>query len=370
MGMWLGVGAATAVYGSHRITQLHEKVLQARELGQYRLKQRLGFGGMGEVYLAEHVRLHRTCAIKLIRPEQAGDRTTLVRFEREVQATARLMHPNTVRVFDYGIAEDGTFYYAMEYLPGLTLQEMVLRYGPLPPRRTVAVLRQVCSALREAHGLGLIHRDIKPSNLIACQLGGISDIVKLLDFGLVKTTSGTQDPEGLTLRGLIAGTPAYLSPEQAASRGELDARSDIYSLGTVGYFLLTGRPPFEGETPVHLLMAHLQQAAPPLSASGRECPADLEAVIARCLEKNPDDRFQDVIVLERALAACQCAGHWTESEAARWWEAHRAVEAHSGLGGGPLPAPGAADPELTGQTPSLGCRRGRSTCPAACRSAR
>lgn len=133
--MWLGVGAATAVYGSHRITQLHEKVLQARELGQYRLKQRLGFGGMGEVYLAEHVRLHRTCAIKLIRPEQAGDRTTLVRFEREVQATARLMHPNTVRVFDYGIAEDGTFYYAMEYLPGLTLQEMVLRYGPLPPRR-------------------------------------------------------------------------------------------------------------------------------------------------------------------------------------------------------------------------------------------
>jgi eukaryotic-like serine/threonine-protein kinase len=340
MGIWLGVGAATAVYGSHKIYQLRQQVLEARELGQYRLKKRLGCGGMGEVYLAEHVRLRRTFAIKLIRPEQAGDRTTLLRFEREVQATALLMHPNTVRVFDYGIAEDGTFYYAMEYLPGLTLQEIVLRYGPMPPGRAVYFLRQVCSALREAHGLGLIHRDIKPSNLIVCQLGGISDIVKLLDFGLVKATSGTQDLESLTLRGLIAGTPAYLSPEQAANRGELDARSDIYSLGVVGYFLLIGRPPFEGETPLHLLMAHLQQAAPPLSASGRECPADLEAVIARCLRKNPDDRFRDVIVLERALAACQCAGHWSESEAAGWWEAHRAAEAHSGIGGGPLPAPG------------------------------
>jgi eukaryotic-like serine/threonine-protein kinase len=352
---------ATAIYGSHRITGLRQQVLGARELGQYRLKQRLGFGGMGEVYLAEHIRLRRTCAIKFIRPEQAGDRTTLLRFEREVQATARLAHPNTVRVFDYGIAEDGTFYYAMEYLPGLTLQEMVLRYGPLPPGRTVYFLRQVCSALGEAHGLGLIHRDIKPSNLIACRLGGISDIVKLVDFGLVQTTSAARDPERLTLRGLIAGTPAYLSPEQAASRGGLDARSDIYSLGAVGYFLLTGRPPFEGETPLHLLMAHLQQAAPPLSASERECPADLEAVIARCLRKSPDDRFRDVIVLERALAACQCVGHWTESEAARWWEANRAMEAHSARGGGPLPAPEETDPERTGQPPSLGCRRGGST---------
>ena len=224
----------------------------------------------------------------------------------------------------------------MEYLPGLTLQEMVLRYGPLPPARAVHFLRQVCSALREAHALGLIHRDIKPSNLIACQLGGISDIVKLLDFGLVKTTSATRDLEVLTLRGLVAGTPAYLSPEQAASRGELDARSDIYSLGSVGYFLLTGRPPFEGETPLHLLMAHLQQAAPPLSAPGRECPADLEAVIARCLEKNRDDRFPDATVLERAMAACQCSDHWTESEAASWWEEHRAVEGNSGLGSGPI----------------------------------
>jgi eukaryotic-like serine/threonine-protein kinase len=336
MGIWIGLGAATAVYGSHKITQLRQQVLEARELGQYRLKQRLGCGGMGEVYLAEHVRLRRTCAIKLIRPEQAGDRTTLLRFEREVKATALLTHPNTIRIFDYGIAQDGTFYYAMEYLPGLTLQEMVLRYGPLPPARAVHFLRQVCSALREAHALGLIHRDIKPSNLIACQLGGISDIVKLLDFGLVKTTSATRDLEVLTLRGLVAGTPAYLSPEQAASRGDLDARSDIYSLGSVGYFLLTGHPPFEGETPLHLLMAHLQQAAPPLSAPGRECPADLEAVIARCLEKNRDDRFPDATVLERALAACHCSDRWTESDAARWWEEHRAEEGDSGLGSGPV----------------------------------
>jgi eukaryotic-like serine/threonine-protein kinase len=336
MGIWIGLGAATAVYGSHKITQLRQKALEARELGQYRLMQRLGCGGMGEVYLAEHVRLRRTCAIKLIRPERAGDRTTLLRFEREVRATALLAHPNTIRIFDYGIAQDGTFYYAMEYLPGLTLQEMVLRYGPLPPARAVHFLRQVCSALREAHALGLIHRDIKPSNLIACQLGGISDIVKLLDFGLVKTTSATRDLEVLTLRGLVAGTPAYLSPEQADSRGDLDARSDIYSLGSVGYFLLTGRPPFEGETPLHLLMAHLQQAAPPLSAPGRECPADIEAVIARCLEKDRDDRFPDATVLERALAACQCSDRWTESEAASWWEEHRAEEGNSGLGSGPV----------------------------------
>jgi hypothetical protein len=230
MVVWLGIGSLMAIYGSHKITQMRQQAFEARKLGQYRLKQRLGSGGMGEVYLAEHARLKRPCAIKLIRPEQAVDREVLLQFEREVQITAALMHTNTVRIFDYGIAEDDTLYYTMEYLPGLTLQDLVREHGPLPPERVVYLLRQVCSALREAHRLGLIHRDIKPSNVMVCQLGDVPDVVKLLDFGLVQILPSENKPKESTLTGLIAGTPSYLSPEQAAGRSDLDCRSDIYSL--------------------------------------------------------------------------------------------------------------------------------------------
>ncbi len=245
MAVWLVIGSSMAIYGSHKITRMRQQAYEARKLGQYRLKQRLGTGGMGEVYLAEHARLRRPCAIRLIRPDQAGDREVLLQFEREVQATAALTHTNTVRIFDYGIAEDGTFYYTMEYLPGLTFQQLVREYGPLPLDRVVFLLRQFCSALR----LGLIHRDIKPSNMIVCQLGGVPDVVKLLDFGLVQVSSRGDGPKELGPRGHIAETPSYLSPEQAAGRGDLDARSDINSLGAVGYFLLAGRPPFESRSP-------------------------------------------------------------------------------------------------------------------------
>ncbi|MGD0045099.1 MAG: serine/threonine-protein kinase, partial [Isosphaeraceae bacterium] len=181
-------------------------------------------------------------AIKLIREGLVGDPTTLSRFQREVQTTAMQAHPNTVRIYDYGIADDGTFYYTMEYLPGLTLQELVQKFGPLPPERPVYFLRRACSALQEAHGMGLIHRDLKPGNLIASELGGILDVLKLLDFGLVHATPREPGWKKLSFHGFIAGTPAYLSPEQAAGRTEVDARSDIYSLGAVGYFLLAGRP--------------------------------------------------------------------------------------------------------------------------------
>ncbi len=204
------------MFGSHRIQVLEEQAFEAQQLGQYRLGKRLGSGGMGEVYLAEHLLLRRPCAVKLIRPEQAGDPTNLQRFEREVQAMATLTHYNTVEIYDYGHADDGTFYYVMEYLPGQNLEHLVGNHGPLPPARAIHLLRQVCRALREAHGVGLLHRDIKPSNIIACERGGVYDVVKLLDFGLVQETRLGKNDDRLTQHGTIIGSPPYMSPEQAA----------------------------------------------------------------------------------------------------------------------------------------------------------
>ena len=213
---------------------------KARQLGQYRLGRCLGAGGMGEVYLGEHLLLRRPCAIKLIRPERVGDPKNLQRFEREVRATATLTHPNTIQIFDYGHADDGTFYYVMEYLEGMTLEQLVTAHGPLPPARAIHCLRQLCGALREAHAIGLIHRDIKPGNVMVCERGGVPDVVKLLDFGLVLSLGGAQDGERLTQQGAISGTPAYMSPEQAEGREDLDLRSDIYSLGGAGLLRTDG----------------------------------------------------------------------------------------------------------------------------------
>jgi serine/threonine-protein kinase len=320
MAVLMLTAVAVAVFGSYRIHQLHEQAFEAQQLGQYRLRRRLGKGGMGEVYLAEHLLLRRPCAVKLIRPEQAIDPTTLRRFEREVQAMATLTHWNTVEVYDYGHTEDGTFYYVMEYLEGLNLEQLVGRHGPLPPARAVHFLRQVCGALREAHGVGLLHRDIKPSNVLACQRGGMYDVAKLLDFGLVQQ-SRLAGPEAgrLTVQGTIVGSPPFMSPEQAAGKPGLDARSDIYSLGGVAYYLLTGQPPFARETAMLMMMAHAYEAVVPPSQLRPEVPADLEAVVLRCLEKDPARRFPDADSLEKALAACRDAGRWTEEEAAAWW---------------------------------------------------
>lgn len=322
--------AAVAVFASHRLDRARRES-EDRRVGQYRLRSKLGAGGMGEVFLAEHVLLRRPCAVKLIRPDRVGDPQTLARFEREVQITATLTHPNTVQVFDYGRADDGTFYYAMEYLPGRNLDELVTAAGPLPPGRAVHLLRQVCGALAEAHAAGLVHRDIKPGNVIACERGGRFDVAKLLDFGLVRSERprfGRGDASG---EGAIAGTPAFMSPEQAAGDPRPDGRSDIYGLGALAYFLLTGAPPFPNRSAVKMLAAHLNEAPTPPAGA----PADLAAVVMRCLAKRPDDRFADVRELDRALAACACAADWTDTDAAAWWKAFP-LPPHA-------PAPGGTD---------------------------
>jgi hypothetical protein len=322
MTLWMVIGAAIAIYGSHRIEVLRQVAVAARKLGQYRLKQRLGAGGMGEVYLAEHLLLKRPCALKLIRPERAGDPKVLLRFEREVQATAGLTHPNSVEIFDFGHAADGTFYYAMEYLPGLSLEELVRRHGPLPPGRVVYLLRQVCGALQEAHAAGLIHRDIKPGNVLVCERGGRPDVAKLLDFGLVQTHGLDGDGQRLTQEGALAGTPAYMSPEQAAGKADLDARSDLYSLGCVAYYLLAGHPPFVRDTAVRTLAAHLDEPPAPLTSRWPEVSADLQEVVLRCLAKEPTQRFQSADDLDQALGQCHCANAWTRELAAAWWHTH------------------------------------------------
>jgi serine/threonine-protein kinase len=365
MTLLLVFGAVIAIHGSHRIESLRQEALAARQFGQYQLRRLLGAGGMGEVYLAEHVLLRRPCALKLIRPKLMDNAEARERFEREVQAMAALTHPNTVEVFDYGHAEDGTFYYVMEYLPGLSLQELVDQYGPLPPERAVYLLRQVCAALEEAHGVGVIHRDIKPSNILTCERGGIYDVAKLLDFGVVRgidpgrdeklfgrafeepdesaklniasgnlvasQAAGWPDPAlpliPLTWERMPSGTPLFMSPEQACGRRDQDPRSDLYSLGATAYFLLAGQPPFTSETSTQALDAQLSHTVKPLTDLRPDIPDDLQQVVLRCLEKDPSRRYPDVISLERALADCACAEKWTRERAALWWRQRTETQA-------------------------------------------
>jgi eukaryotic-like serine/threonine-protein kinase len=310
------IAVAIAVFASSRIEHYRQQASEARKLGQYVLREKLGAGGMGEVYRAEHALLRRPCALKTIRPEQAGDQDTLRRFEREVQTTATLTHPNTVQVFDYGHAADGTFYYVMEYLTGMTLEELVRQHGPLSPGRAVHFLRQVCAALSEAHARGLTHRDIKPGNVMICERGGVCDVAKVLDFGLVRMPKEDSDGETLTRDGAVAGTPAYMSPEQAGGQDGIDSRSDIYSVGAVAYFLLTGKPPFADRSAVKMMAAHLYEAPAPLPA---EVPADLAAIVLRCLAKPPGDRWPDVPTLEAALSSVSTPA-WTARDATAWWK--------------------------------------------------
>ncbi len=320
--VWGTIGVGIATYGARRADLLREQVRAAKRFGQYRLTRKLGGGGMGDVYLAEHLLLKRPAVVKTVRPDRAGDPGVVRRFEREVRILATLTHWNTVAVFDYGYTADGTFYYAMEYLPGFDLDRLVARHGPLPPGRAVHLLRQVCAALREAHGVGLIHRDVKPGNVMVCRRGGVADVAKLLDFGLVHAVApADSDPDPLgkiTRDGTVMGTPAYMSPEQAAGR-KLDARSDVYSLGATAFFLLTGRPVFEKPGAMEVIAAHLLEPARRPRDANPAVPPDVDAVVHRCLAKAPADRYETVAELAAALAGCDGAAAWTEADADAWW---------------------------------------------------
>ncbi|MEX0642391.1 MAG: serine/threonine-protein kinase [Pirellulales bacterium] len=308
-----------AIVGVRTIGTLRSEAFAAKQLGQYRLKQKLGSGGMGEVYLAEHQMMKRPCAVKLIRPEKAGDPQMLARFEREVRATAKLSHWNSIDIYDYGRTEDGTFYYVMEYLPGHNVGEIVKDYGPISPARTVYLMDQVCAALNEAHGVGFVHRDIKPANIFCAYRGGISDVAKLLDFGLAKPTIQMPGESHLTMEGTVTGSPLFMSPEQAASEDSIDARSDIYSLGAVMYYMLTGQPPFVFDNPVKVMIAHASQEVVPPRQINPEIPVELEEIVLRCLEKDPDHRFQDVVALQRAMRELVFDDAWSSDRAAEWW---------------------------------------------------
>jgi serine/threonine-protein kinase len=320
---YLLLGVAVVI--SHVVTGLGQQVAKAREMGSYQLGELLGRGGMGEVYYATHRMLARPAAIKLIRPEMIGGsdpaaaRLAVTRFRREAETAASLRSPHTVELYDFGVTDDQTLYFVMELLEGLNLESLVRRHGPLPASRVVHVLRQVCASLEEAHVRGLVHRDIKPANIHVGRLGLVYDFVKVLDFGLVKpVTEGSLEHSIATQGGLVMGTPGYMAPETALST-KVDRRADLYSLGCVAYYLLTGRHVFEGDTVMQVFAQHLQTVPTPPSQRGLSTvPPDLEELILSCLAKKPEDRPQSAAELDRRLAAVNVEP-WTDLHAQEWW---------------------------------------------------
>jgi serine/threonine protein kinase len=289
-------------------------------LGRYFIEEEIGKGAMGTVYRARHAMLRRPAAIKLMNTTHF-DATALNRFEREAQATSQLQSPHTVHVYDYGITTNGVLYYVMEYLNGMTLRDLVEKFGPQPESRVIHILCQVCGSLEEAHSKGLIHRDIKPDNIALCESGGVCDFAKVLDFGLVHFLNGKVDDGE---QKFLAGTPEYMSPEAIHRPSEIDHRTDVYALGAVGYYLLTGQPVFPITVVPQLLKAHLEtQPEPPSQRVGRSIDDDLEAVILNCLEKAPDMRPPSAIQLAALLSACQAANKWSFEEARDWWDTNR-----------------------------------------------
>jgi len=320
---WLALFVAASTYLSHVIWGLRERVRTAEQLGQYRLESKLGEGGMGVVYRASHAMLRRDTAVKLLKPDRAGEQS-IKRFEREVQMTAKLTHPNTVEIYDYGRTPDGVFYYAMELLDGTDLAALVKRWGPMPPERVVHILLQVCGALAEAHEVGLVHRDIKPANIIMCRRGRVPDVAKIVDFGLVKrtlTSAGDEEDASLTGLNQLVGTPQYMAPEAIASADAQGPRSDLYALGATAFFMLTGEDVFRAKTIVEVCGHHLHTAPEaPSVRRGQDVGEDLDAIVLRCLEKDPEERWENADSLAAALEACSLAGAWTRGDAAQWWD--------------------------------------------------
>jgi eukaryotic-like serine/threonine-protein kinase len=328
--------ALMAYVGACVVYGLGKEVTRAYELGSYVLVERLGHGGMGEVWRARHRLLARPAAIKLIRPSlepngpSGATEDAVRRFEREAQVTARLTSPHTVQLFDFGVARDGGFYYVMELLDGLDLELLVRRHGPLPAERVIHLLRQVCHSLAEAESHGLVHRDIKPANLFTCRYGGEHDFLKVLDFGIVKRTHETMDTAAINLtRGnVVQGTPAYLAPEQALGDSPVDARADIYATGCVAYWLLTGALVFKADTPMGLIVHHAHTPpTPPSARSELPIPPALDRLIMECLAKNPAERPQSAKELAGRLAEIKSLAPWTEERAHEWWHTHEPAQA-------------------------------------------
>ncbi len=312
-----------ATLGSQIIYGLRQKVTAAQQLGQYTLDRKIGEGGNGAVYLAHHIMLRRPTAVKLVLPERVGA-DTLERFEREVQHMSQLTHPNTVAVYDYGRSPDGVFYYAMEYLGGgVDLDKLVRTHGPQPGGRVAHLLAQVCGALHEAHRANLVHRDIKPANIILCERGGMPDVAKVVDYGLVKEITAKES--GQTAH-VILGTPSYIAPEAITDPTAIGPAVDIYAIGAVGYFLLTGRRVFEGKTTLDICIQHVTKpVTPPSQVVAHAISAELEAILMRCLEKTPGDRHASVADLGAAFRALSLTD-WSDSEARAWWRTFREVE--------------------------------------------
>ena len=325
--VYICAGIAWAI--SYRIFRLARDVSKARRLGSYQLSERIGSGGMGEVWRARHKLLARPAAVKLIRPESlgkngdtAGASTVLRRFEREAQATAMLTSPHSIMLYDFGVAEDGMFYYVMELLEGRDLKTLVQESGPVPPERAVHFLRAVCDSLADAHHRGLIHRDVKPANIFTCRRGRDFDFIKVLDFGLVKTLSA----EGETLSQLTgtnatSGTPGFMAPEMVTGESPVDGRTDLYALGCVGYWLLSGQLVFDGKSPMAILVQHVREEPPTLkSRTEIDVPPRLEEILRMCLAKHPDDRPGSAEELGEMLAQV-AAGlpTWTADRAEKWW---------------------------------------------------
>ncbi|HEX5400647.1 MAG TPA: serine/threonine protein kinase [Verrucomicrobiae bacterium] len=335
VGFWsifslLVVGAMLVYFMMHlasRLQSVAQKAsLQAKQLGQYALDDKIGEGMFGSVYRAHHALMRRPVAVKLLQTEKMNPNTA-ARFEREVQMTSQLTHPNTIALYDYGHTPEGVFYYAMEYLDGLTLDQLVKQYGPQPEGRVISILRQIAGSLAEAHAIGLVHRDIKPANVFLTQRGGLPDFVKVLDFGLAKVRAEQGQLE-LTTADTAIGTPLYMSPEAVEHPEKVDARSDLYSLGALGYFLLTGEFLFNCPTlgEVFLRQVH-EMPERPSERMGRPVAADLEDLLMRCLAKKPASRPANARELEAALARCRNAGDWTRDTADEWWRKFAAAHA-------------------------------------------
>jgi serine/threonine-protein kinase len=298
----------------------------ALELGSYRLVAPIGEGGMGEVWKASHQMLARSAAIKLIRAQASGTAReadlSSRRFQREANVIARLQSPHTVYLYDFGVARDGRFYYVMELLDGISLQTLIATFGPQPPGRVLPILMGMCESLEEAHRQGLVHRDLKPSNTMICKVGLAHDFVKVLDFGLAKVITGSDTTTQLTMEGTATGTPGYMAPEVAMGETAIDGRADVYAMGCVAYFLLTGTLVFDDPNPMSMALKHVQEVPdPPSVRTELPIPSDLERVVLHCLAKRPADRPATAAAVADALAACDVR-HWTAAEAEAWWQRH------------------------------------------------